>query len=200
MTRGVLAASLAAGAALGWAGSPYRDGPPPGHTGGFGEPVCDECHFGAPLNDSTGTLALEAPSVYEAGQSYRLVVRLEQPVMEVAGFQLAVRFADGKSSGTQAGIVSPGDARTTVTVDAASGVAYGHHTVAGTAPTAPGSARWVVEWVAPAADAAVVVHVAANAANDDASEFGDLVYATSRRIQPAQVSKPGPTRGASRVR
>jgi hypothetical protein len=200
VTRRVLAAALAAGAALGWAWPVYRDGPPPAHTGGFGEPLCNECHFGAPLNDSTGTLTIEAPSVYEPGHAYRLVVRLDQPAMEVAGFQLAVRFADGKRSGTQAGVVSPGDDRTTVTADTATGVAYGHHAVSGTALTAPGTARWAVEWVAPTGDDAVVVHVAANAANDDASEFGDLVYATSRRIQPAPASRQSRTRGTSQVR
>lgn len=200
MTRRALAAGLAAGVALGWAWPAYRDGPPPGHTGGFGEPVCNECHFGGPLNDSTGALSIDAPPVYEPGKRYPLVVRLEQPAMEVAGFQLAVRFADGSATGRQAGSISPVDDRTAVTVDTATGVAYGHHTEPGAILTRSGKARWVVDWMAPRVGADVVVHVAANAANDDASEFGDLIYATSRHIRPAPGSGPGRTPGTPEVR
>lgn len=199
MTRKVLAAGLAAGAAVAWAWPVYRDGPPPGHTGGFGEPVCNECHFGSPLNDATGTLAIEAPSVYQPGQAYRLVVRLEQPVMEAAGFQLAVRFADGERSGSQAGGIGPADDRTAVTVDT-TGVVYSHHTVTGAALTAPGTARWVLDWVAPLAESPVIVHAAANAANDDASEFGDLVYTASRRIRPGAARGAGRDTATPRVR
>ncbi len=73
-----------------------------------------------------------------------------------------------------------------VTVTDSGGVAYAHQTVAGAAPASPGTARWTVEWTAPVggdgAPGAVLVHVAANAANDDASEFGDFIYADSARV------------------
>ena len=184
---GVLAATVAAGSALG-AGAAlplYREGPPPAHTGGFDEPTCAECHFGAPLNGDAGSLTLDAPAGFVPGESYRLEVRLERAEMAAAGFQLAARFADGEAAGTQAGILAPVDGRTAVTGDSATGVAYGHQTLAGSSPMDAGATGWVMEWTAPDSGAAVVIHAAANAANDDASEFGDFVYTARREIQPA---------------
>ena len=68
---------------------------------------------------------------------------------------------------------------------------YAQHTEAGTVLTRPGTASWTVEWRAPATTApgggatAVVFHAAANAANDDASEFGDFIYTASATTRPA---------------
>ena len=189
--RLALAAGLAATAAVAWAAPPYRDGPPPGHTGGFGEPLCAECHFGGPVNPERGSLTLDVPDRYRAGGRYALTVRLRHPEMAAAGFQLAVRFADGPRAGQQAGALgapsagaSPATAtssRTAVTVDSL-GVEYAHQTLDGATLTGPGVAEWTVEWTAPEAEGGVAVHVAANAANDDASEFGDFVYAEEATI------------------
>ena len=152
------------------------------HTGGFDEPTCAECHFGAPLNGDDGDVALRAPEAFAVGEAYRLEVRLRHPGMAAAGFQLAVRFAEGDRAGAQAGQLAPMDGRTAVTTDTATGVAYGHQTLAGAVPLEPGATRWVMEWTAPDTMAAVQVHVAANAANDDASEFGDFIFATHQRV------------------
>src|SRR5690606_8758969 len=47
---------------------PYPDRPPPAHTGGFGEPTCQQCHFDAPLNDPGGALYVEGlPERYTPG-------------------------------------------------------------------------------------------------------------------------------------
>ena len=71
-------------------------------------------------------------------------------------------------------------------VAAADGVTYAQHTEAGTALTRPGTATWTVEWRPPAAGAtSVVFHAAANAANDDASEFGDFIYTALATTRPA---------------
>lgn len=67
-----------------------------------------------------------------------------------------------------------------VAVDTAdsSDVQYAHHTLAG-ADVSGAETSWSVQWTAPeAAGDSVRVHVSANAANDDASEFGDDVYTT----------------------
>jgi hypothetical protein len=99
-----------------------------------------------------------------------------------AGFQLAARFARGSAPGTQAGTLEPVDGRTAIVWDTVGHVAYIEHTRTGTA-VADGSAHWVFRWTAPpataAAPGAVVFHVAANAANDDDSPLGDLIYAAS---------------------
>lgn len=186
MTRRALAAALAAGATVAWALPDYREGPPTGHTGGFGEPLCAECHFGAPLNDDAGSLGLDAPPAFQPGQAYRLVVRLQRPDLAAGGFQLAVRFADGGRAGEQAGALHAVDRRVAVTVDPAGGVAYAHQTGAGAGAAGGGATAWAVRWTAPDTAADVVIHVAANAANDDASEFGDFIYADSARVAAAR--------------
>jgi hypothetical protein len=105
--------------------------------------------------------------------------------MRRAGFQLAIRFAEGEAAGEQAGTLAAAGDRATVTVspaDSRPGVAYAHHTRAGTSLVSPDSAVWRLEWVAPPHGGAVLVHVAANAANDDASEFGDRIHLRSYRM------------------
>ena len=161
----------------------YRDGPPPGHTGGFGEPLCTECHFGGPVNDSAGALTLAAPAGFEPGATYELEVTLAHPELAAAGFQMAVRFAAGSRAGEQAGRLDAGTHGVAVTADTASGVLYAHQSATGAVQDS-NTARWVVRWTAPDTATAVVIHVAANAANDDASEFGDFVYATERTVRP----------------
>ena len=192
MTGGRAAAALGAATALAvlaWVPPAYRDAPPPAHTGGFGEPLCSECHFGAPVNAASGTVTIEGPASFRADTTYRLVVKLEHPEMAAAGFQLAVRFGDDSSDGRQAGTLRSAGPRTAVTADAATGVAYAHQTMDGAGPVRDGRTRWTLEWTAPAADGPVVVHVAANAANDDASEFGDRIFTDSLRIP--RVDGPG---------
>ncbi len=50
-----------------------------------------------------------------------------------------------------------------------------------------GATSWTVEWRPPAVDATpVTFHAAANAANDDASEFGDFIYTASATTRHAR--------------
>ncbi|HEY3279815.1 MAG TPA: choice-of-anchor V domain-containing protein [Gemmatimonadales bacterium] len=163
----------------------YKDGPPPAHTGGFGEPTCRQCHADAELNDSGGSLLLGGlPGAYEPGRSYDVTVTLRRAGMLRAGFQLAARYAAGDRTGTQAGMLVPADRRTKVLRDTLSGVLYAEHSLVGTTVTAGGdSARWVLRWTAPGTShGPVVLHVAANAANDDDSPFGDFIYARAVQV------------------
>ena len=164
----------------------FKTGPPPGHTGGFGEPTCRACHSDAGLNEPGGELALRgAPASYEPGQTYQLEVVLRRAGMLRAGFQLAARFADGAASGAQAGVLAPGDARSFVTWDTLTHVSYIEHNLAGTA-LAGDSSHWIIRWTAPAtATGPVSFNVAGNAANDDDSPLGDFIYTTVLRVAPA---------------
>lgn len=176
--------AIAAGLALGLAGraAGYPDRPPVAHTGGFGEPTCHECHAGAGLNQPPGRVVIDGvPAVYAPGRPYRVTVTLTRPGLAAAGFQLAARFATGPAAGRQAGALDTVDARVAVAGADSSGIAYAHQTVTGVRPTARDTARWAVAWRAPAALGAVVFHVAANAADDDNSPFGDFVYTAERR-------------------
>ena len=107
----------------------------------------------------------------------------------MAGFQLSARFEDGGSAGT----LAAADSCVRVFTSGA-GVAYASHTEAGTVPREAGRAEWTVRWTAPEAGGAVVFHAAGNAANDDASEFGDRIHAAearSPRRDPRASRGPG---------
>jgi hypothetical protein len=184
--------ALLAGVAAVAARTPYPEQPPPGHTGGFGEPTCHACHFDGPLNDPSGSLSLEGvPERYTPGERYRLTVVMTRPGVLRGGFQLAVRFAAGPEGGRQAGALAPLDARSRITGAGQPEVRYAHHTLPGTALLAPDTARWTLEWTAPAMAAGdIVFHLAANASDGDESPFGDLIYTATRTSRaPGHVTK-----------
>jgi hypothetical protein len=160
-------------------GEAYRKGPPPGHTGGFDEPTCATCHHGDPLNEPGGVLRIEVPPTFVPGAELELEVRLARAGMRRAGFQLSARYADGGQAGE---LLATGAA---VQLVAAHPVAYAAHTTAGSTLESAGEARWRLRWRAPAGPRGTVVfHVTANAADDDDSELGDLVYAGSAISRP----------------
>lgn len=179
----VLGAAAPLAAAAGYL-SAYPDGPPPATTGGFGEPTCVSCHF-ASTPDSLGSLRLRGlPAAPEPGRTYALIVELAREDMLAAGFELSARFACGPARGRQAGAFRVlGD---DVAVTRQAGVDYVHQTLAGSAPSTPGVARWRIEWTAPGErPARVHFHLAANAANGDESPLGDRVYALVETIGAA---------------
>ncbi|HSK17505.1 MAG TPA: choice-of-anchor V domain-containing protein [Longimicrobiales bacterium] len=161
-------------------GGAERERPPPAYTGGFSEPLCTECHLTADVNDGDGTLSVEGlPRWYEPGGTYLLTITLTQEYLTAAGFQMAVRLEAGRHAGRQAGSLAAAPADTgRVDVTTAGAVQYVHHVYAGTMPVAPDTARWHVVWTAPDSGT-VVFHLAANAADDDDSPMGDMIYATS---------------------
>lgn len=156
-------------------GAAYLDGPPPGRTGGFGEPTCRECHFDGPDESPSVSLRLEGvPERWEPGAGYTLRVVLAKPGLAAGGFQLAARWAAGPARAGQAGAFAPTSERVAV-VDSG-GVLYAQHAPGGTTLSATDTIRWTVEWIAPARGSSrVVFHAAANAANGDDSELGDTI-------------------------
>ena len=171
----------------------YVDGPPAAHAGGFGGDTCHACHFENAPDAPGGAFTLRGvPEAFDPSATYRITVSLERPGMRRAGFQLTVRVGAGNGVGGPAGNLHAlaGDDRVQAS-PAADGVTYAQHTEAGTALTRPGTAFWTLEWRPPATTApaggaaAVVFHAAANAANDDASEFGDFIYTASATTRPA---------------
>lgn len=168
------------------AGGRYLDGPPPGYTAGFGEASCHECHFEQEFNDAVGALQVAGvPDPYVLGQAYRLTVRLTHPEMQRGGFQLSARAANGNPRGRHVGTLRPTDDRVGLSGDGGGAGVYAHHTEAGTSLTSAQEATWTVDWTAPSLPIPIVFHVAANAANDDASEFGDHIYTTERMVRPS---------------
>lgn len=165
----------------------YSEGPPVAHTGGFGEPTCRQCHSDNALNDAAGSLQLDGiPTSYEPNKQYRISVILRSPGVRRAGFQLSARFNLEENAGHQAGELHAVDGSVEVVEAEQLLVQYAQHTRDGTFLNVPDVAQWQVLWSAPSKGAtSVVFHVAANASNDDDSEFGDFIYTHEA------VSRPG---------
>lgn len=157
----------------------YRDGPPAGFSGGFGEDHCQACHSGEKLNAEPGSVTISAPRRYSPGRTYDLTVTLERPGMAVGGFQLTARFEEGGAQAGTLALVAGQHDRVKLITDR--DVQYAYHSRPGTQLTATDAVRWTLRWTAPAGRRVVLFHVAANAANADDSQFGDFVYI--RRVQ-----------------
>jgi len=162
----------------GAAGLVHPDAPPPGHTGGFGEPTCQICHAEYPLDAAGIRVALMGvPQAAEGGSVHRVAVLVRAEGTVTAGFQLSTRGPDGR----QAGRLRAVDETVTVTrgETPAGIVEFAHQTERGTGDVDRSETMWTVEWVAPGEAVDVTWSVSGNSGNGDNSPFGDLVGAGS---------------------
>lgn len=152
----------------------YAAGPPPGYTGDFGEPNCTSCHMDADvIEDAPGLVLHGIPDAYEPGRTYPITITVHERGIGAAGFEISARTPRNR----QAGEWRPIDSRVKVAVDSASGITYAIHTAEGSRLAAPDTGRWHLEWKAPESSGdSVVFSAAANAANGDDSNFGDLIF------------------------
>jgi len=168
---------LAAGFAMLFACSAYAfsTGPDDGHTNAPGEANCTSCHNSFPLNSGSGMLSLAGlPAQYTPGELYDLTLTLSDPVAMRWGFQLTILGGGGASVG--AITVTDGGTQSSQTGSRV----YLKHNILGTAPGTAGSKSWNLRWTAPAAGTGVAtLYVAGNAANNDNTNLGDRIYATS---------------------
>lgn len=160
----------------------YEDGAPPGYTAGFGEPDCTECHTDNELNDAGGRVRIDGlPTEPVAGERYRIQIAVEHDELESAGFQASIRTLDGAPTGTIELI-----SERTAAVEA-DGQRYVQHSTNGREPDDAHRVDWSFVWIAPPGAPPVVIHVAANASNDDLSALGDYIFtATSRSGEPRE--------------
>jgi hypothetical protein len=151
------------------------DGPPVRSSGGFGEPSCIDCHWGAEINDPSGAFFIEGlPPVYRPGEVYDLAVVLTRPTMAVGGFQMAARFlADSTQAGT---FEIPDSEAERVALVGEREVSYVQQRLAGMELVAPDTARWLVRWTAPERGSEVRFHASGNVGDGDDSQIGDYVY------------------------
>jgi hypothetical protein len=176
----------------------YVDGAPTAHSGGFGEANCNACHSDNPLNEQPGSLTITGlPARYRPGARYELTLELMHPALASGGFQLSLRTPDGSPAGRIA-YDSPRVQRIT-----GNKVEYLQHTRAGSETGTAGRISWSFAWQAPEQATDVILHVAANAANDDMSDLGDRIYTLKRHIRVAAaepVEDPGAySSAASRI-
>lgn len=162
------------GESTGFATSPYPDHVPGAYTGGFGEQTCYSCHFSYDVNDPAGSLKVEGLNgAYEPGEAYDITVSVQHEDIGIGGFQMTARFEDG----SQAGTFDWPDDRITETPQTSETIQYIQHSVSGTSSTSEDTVSWSFVWNAPENHTGpVFFNIAANAANDDFSEFGDRIY------------------------
>ncbi len=152
----------------------HPDAPPPGHTGGFGEPTCHICHAEYPLDTESIRVALMGvPEVAEPGSVHRIAVLVRAGGTVAAGFQLATRGPDGRQAGSLRPVgrgvaVTPGDTP-------AGEVQFAHQSADGIGDVEREESMWTLEWTAPSDPIDVTWSVSGNSGNGDNSPFGDLV-------------------------
>lgn len=141
--------------------------------------ACASCHFDrSPIEDSGALTLAGLPDTVEPGQSYRLTVRFAPEAMDIAGFLIVARAADGAPAGAFEAAGERVESRG----------AAARSTLAGSEPQ-DGAATWTVAWRAPETPGTAVISIAANAGNRDASPFGDRIHL--RRAAAAVGQKKG---------
>lgn len=158
---------------------PYPEHIAGAFTGGFGEQSCHSCHFDYDINQPEGEFTVSGiDESYEAGQTYTISLQVKRDDMNRGGFQMTARFEDG----SQAGEFELTDNLTT-TPNIANDITYLQHAV-GEVEAENGQKSWEIIWTAPGqADQPITFHMAANAANGDASAFGDWIYLMKRTVK-----------------
>ena len=128
------------------------------------------------------------PERWRPDSVYELTLMLHGPGIGRGGFQLSTRFISDSLHGQQAGALAAIDARVAILPLPATGVSYAQHTRAAD-PAADSSVSWTLRWTAPPQRLDdVALDVAANAANGDASPFGDRIY-----VRRVVIAATGPT-------
>lgn len=156
--------AIAGAASIAAAARAFPDGAPWGAANPAAEQHCASCHFdNDPVFDSPMLIVDGLPGQAATGTEYGLEITLDDPDLVVAGFQLIAAAAD-----RDAGAFASSD-------DDVECIG------AAVRSTAPGegesSVSWEVTWRAPGdLSGPIVFHVAASAANDDGSPFGDRIH------------------------
>lgn len=150
------------------------------YTGGFGEQSCHSCHFDYDLNQPEGELIFSGiEDEYQAGREYKLSLTVKRKDINRAGFQMTARFGDGSQAGS---FTITEELSTTPNIE--NRVTYLQHAV-GKVEAEGVKKNWQITWKAPAERSEpVIFNIAANAANGDASEFGDWIYVKEIEVEP----------------
>ncbi len=148
----------------------FPDGAPWGAANPAAEQSCATCHFDAdPVRDSAALVISGLPLNLAPGAIYKLKIILEDPDTVTAGFLLIAQAANH-----EAGTFFSTEAE----------VEFIGAVIRSTAPLRGDAVvSWEVEWRAPTTVVSpVVFHVAASAANDDGSPFGDTIHFRSYEL------------------
>ena len=148
----------------------FPDGAPWGAANPAAEQNCATCHFDAdPVHESEALVIDGLPLTPAPGTSYELKIIFKDPETVIAGFQLFAQAGE-QEAGTF--------------VSSATNVEFIGAAIRSTAPIRNDAGiAWTVEWRAPGVVASTIVfYVAASAANDDGSPFGDTIHFQSYQV------------------
>ncbi len=162
----------------------FSFGPPPGFTGGFGEPTCQFCHSCVECGPRNGSFSISGvPKQFSPGQSFPITVQISQKGPSRWGFQLAARF---QADASQAGTFEITDPVNTQSLDKE--IQYIEQTSDGThAGIEDGPVCWSFNWIAPDTVMGPVEFDASGiAADNDGSPLGDFVYTDSVISNPTE--------------
>ena len=131
------------------------------------EESCGGCHYDyEPVENSQALVAEGLPDLAKAGGRYDFVLRFAEAEASTSGFQIAAA-----GDGSDAGRFTSDEADLESLANAIRSTA--------TRPV-DGEVRWAMTWHAPSGIAGkrsrVTFYLAASAANDDQSPFGDVIH------------------------
>src|SRR5262245_15110578 len=172
----------------------FSTGPDPGRTGAPGELTCAtaECH-GTARDTGPGKLSIIAPSQYEPGRTYQIVVRhmTEDLTRMRWGFQITALTG----SNSRAGSCQSLNDQTRIVEDNLPSFRrqYAEHTERGTFRGQTGGASWTINWTAPDADVGpVTFYAAGNQADNNNNNTGDQIYTTQVTVAPGPPAQESP--------
>ena len=142
----------------------FPDGAPWGAANPGAEQHCASCHFEADAVRDSAALVIDGlPKTPEPGANYVLKIVFKDPHIVTAGFQLIAHAGE-----VQAGTFASSD----------DDIEFIGAAIRSTAPLYNDEGvSWAVEWHAPGEiTLPIVFYVAASAANDDGSPFGDTIH------------------------
>jgi len=138
----------------------FPDGAPWGAADPEAEETCSSCHFDNDVVLDSEAIGIEGlPERFTPGEVYELVLKFTAPEASTAGFLISA------TEGSDFMAVAENTERN-------------KNEIRSTAPLKNDSgASWKMEWRAPGATVKeVMFYIAANAANNDASSFGDHIH------------------------
>jgi hypothetical protein len=188
-------ATLAALLGMATESQAFSSGPPDGFANNPPNSLnCTLCHLDYQVNSGPGSLQLlNLPPTFQPGNTYDLLVRLQNPGQRRWGFELTVLGPANE----QAGQIVVTDAVATQLSDNPGTMAdYIKHTTEGTyAGTLDGPVTWSFQWVAPNLPN-VQFYLAGNAADESKDPGGDYIYTLQASLDQGTVSALPTTWGA----
>jgi hypothetical protein len=148
----------------------FPDGAPWGAANPAAEQDCAACHFGVePVHASNALVIHGLPQKLQAGVTYDLAITFEDSSIVIAGFQLIAQAAE-QDVGTF--------------TSSADDVEFIGSSIRSVVPLrVSSSAAWEIQWRAPERIGGPIdFYLAASAANDDGSPFGDTIHFRSYRV------------------